>query len=273
MTKTKMATKTKAIIGGAITAVVLTGGLIVGSMFVEKIPAGYVGVVYNLGGVEDEPLSQGWKLVKPFDKVIKYPTKTQTVNYDSVQVATKDGKNVDIDVAFNFNIDSTKAVGLYNKFGAVTVDNIADGFLRTRLRDSARKVISQYSVIDIYGEKSSEAQGKIQEAFSKDVEKLGFMIEGLTLGVPKADAKTQEAIDARVKASQELEKKNTEIETAKKEKERLEIEAEGIAEYNKTISKSLTPELINQMTIDKWNGTLPQVTGSDNMMIQVPNSK
>ena len=31
-------TKTKAVIGGAVTAVVLTGGLIVGSMFVEKVP-------------------------------------------------------------------------------------------------------------------------------------------------------------------------------------------------------------------------------------------
>lgn len=266
-------TKTKAIIGGATAGVLLTGGLIVGSMFVEKVPAGTVGVVYNLDGVEDTPLTQGWHMVAPFDKVIEYPIKTQTVNYNSVAVATSDGKNIDLDIAFNFNVDSTKAVGLYNKFGAVTVENIADGFLRTRLRDSARQVISKYSVIDIYGEKSSDAQAQIQELFAKDVEKIGFMIEGLTLGVPKADQATQDAIDARVKASQELEKKNTEILTAKKEAERLKIEAQGIADYNKTISQSLTPELINQKMIEKWNGVTPTVTGSDNMMIQVPNSK
>lgn len=269
----KLTTKAKAIIGGAVAGTLLIGGLVVGSMFVKKVPVGHVGVVYNLDGVEDTPLSQGWHMVAPFDKVIEYPVRTQTVNYDSVAVATSDGKNVDMDIAFNFNVDSTKAVGLYNKFGAVSVENIADGFLRTRLRDSARQVISKYSVIDIYGEKSSQAQAEIQLAFAKDVEKIGFMVEGLTLGVPKADESTQTAINERVKASQQLEAKNTQIAIAEKEKERLAIEAEGIAEYNKKIAQSLTPELVNQMTVEKWNGQLPQVTGSEGMMIQVPNAK
>ena len=76
-----------------------------------------------------------------------------------------------------------------------------------------------------------------------------------------------------MKASQQLEAKNTQIETAKKEAERLRIEAQGIADYNKKVAESLTPELVNQKTIEKWNGVLPQVTGSEGMMIQVPNSK
>lgn len=262
--------RTKTIIGGAVTGVVLFGGIVLGSMFVEKVPAGTVGVVYNLDGVEETPLTQGWHMVKPFDKVIEYPVKTQTINFNEIQIATSDGKNIGVDIAFNFSIDSTKAVGLYNKFGAVSVENIADGFLRTRLRDASRQVVSKYSVIDIYGEKSSEIQNKIQETFIKDVEDLGFMIEGLTLGVPKADEKTQEAIDARVKASQELERKKTELEIAKAESERLRVEAEGQAKANKIITESLTPELIQQQMIEKWNGVTPQVTGSDNMMIQVP---
>ncbi|MFJ7982377.1 prohibitin family protein [Lysinibacillus xylanilyticus] len=257
-------------IGGAITGLALVGGLLITPMFVEKVPVGNVGVVYNIDGVEEKPLNQGWHLVAPFDKVIDYPVKTQTVNYNSVAVATSDGKNIDLDIAFNFNVDATKAVGLYNKFGAVTVDNIADGFLRTRLRDSARQVVSKYSVIDIYGEKSSDAQAKIQESFAKDVEKLGFMVEGLTLGVPKADQATQDAIDARVKASQELEKKNTEIETARKEAERLRVQAEGEAKANRIISESLTSQLIEKQTIEKWNGVTPTVTGTGGTMVQIP---
>ena len=264
---------TKAIIGGALTAVVLIGGITVTNMFVEKVPVGTVGVVYNLDGVEDTPLTQGWHVVAPFDKVIEYPVKTQTIAYDSVAVATSDGKNIDIDVAFNFNVDSTRAVDLYNKFGAISIEGISDGFLRTRLRDSARQVISKYSVIDIYGEKSSKAQVEIQNKFAEDVEKLGFVIEGLTLGVPKADETTQASINERVKASQQLEAKNTQIETAKKEAQRLAIEAQGIADYNKKISESLTGQILQQETIAKWNGILPTVTGSEGMMIQVPSAK
>ena len=264
--------KKRTIIGGTVIGVVLLAIIIVGSLFIEKVPAGTVGVVYNINGVEETPLPQGWHLLAPFDKVVEYPVKTQTATFNDIKIATSDGKNISVGIAFNYYVDSTKAVDLYNKFGAVSVDSIANSYLRTRLRDASRQVVSQYSVIDIYGEKSSEAQAEIQEIFAEDVGKLGFVVEGLTLGVPKADKATQDAIDARVKASQELEKKNTEIETAKKEAERMLIEAKGIADYNKIISESLTPELIDKQAIEKWDGKLPQVTGSEGMMIQVPNA-
>lgn len=260
----------KGLVGGTVAALALAGGLGYWAFFVERVEVGNVGVVYNLDGVEDQTLSQGWHTVAPFDKVIEYPTRTKTQNFDAIKVATSDGKNIDMDIAFNYNVDPSKAVGLYNKFGAVTVDDIAETYLKTRLRDAARQVISKFSVIDIYGEKSSIAQADIQVKFSEDVEKLGFVIEGLTLGVPKADSATQSAIDSRVEASQKLEAKQTQIETAKKESERLLIEANGQAEANRIISDSLTPELIQQQSVDKWNGELSKVTGSGSTMISLP---
>lgn len=80
----------------------------------------------------------------------------------------------------------------------------------------------------------------------------------------------EDFIDERVKASQNLEKKNIEIETAKKEAERLQIEAKGIAEYNETISKSLTKELIQKQALEKWDGKLPQVSGDNGTLIDIP---
>ncbi len=260
-------------IGGIITGVVLVVGLGVGSMFVEKVESGHVGVVYSTGGVEEQALGQGYHILGFFDKVNHYPIKMQTKNYESIAVATKDGKNISLDMAINFTVDSAKAVDLFNKFGAVTVDSIADGYLKTRLRDSARQVIAQYSVIDIYGEKSSEASLAIQTAFAKDVEELGFIVEGLTLGVPQADQKTQEAIDARITASQELERKKTELEIAEAEAERLRVEAEGIKEANRIISESLTDEILEQKAIEKWDGKLPMVTDGGNAFVNIPTDK
>lgn len=268
----KLTRKVKFIVGGVVVGVVLIGGLITTAMLVERVEVGTVGVVYNLKGVEKTPLSQGWHIVAPFDKVIEYPIKTKTVSYESVPVATADGKNIDLDISFNFNVDATKAVGLYNKFGAVTVDDIANTFLKTRLRDASRQVVSKYSVIDIYGEKSSEAQAQIQETFAKDVDKLGFTIEGLMLGVPKADSKTQEAIDSRVQASQELERKKTELSIAKAEAERLQVEAQGKAEANRIISESLTDKILQKQAIDKWDGKTPLAT-SGTPFINLPTTK
>lgn len=49
----------KGFIGAIVLAVVLFGGVILGLMCTERIPAGYVGVVYNMnGGVDGEVLQR-----------------------------------------------------------------------------------------------------------------------------------------------------------------------------------------------------------------------
>ncbi|WP_270572456.1 prohibitin family protein [Bacillus glycinifermentans] len=253
-----------------ITAVALIVGGFLASLFIEKIPNGYVGVVYSPnGGVKSETLDQGWHFVGLFDKVTEYPVRMQTVNNQDIQVATSDGKNISMDIAYNYVVQPDKVVELFNKFGAVDISSIEDSYLKTRLWDAARKSISKYSVIDTYGQKSSEAAAEIQKTFADDMKRLGFVIDDLTLGVPKPDKATQEAIDARVKSSQELERTQTELKIAEAEAKKKKIEAEGIAEYNEIIKKSISDEMIQYQWIQKWDGKMPKATGS-NAFIQLP---
>ena len=262
--------KGKAWLGGIITAVALIAGGFLASLFIEKIPNGYVGVVYSPnGGVKSETLDQGWHFVGLFDKVTEYPVRMQTVNNQDIQVATSDGKNISMDIAYNYVVQPDKVVELFNKFGAVDISSIEDKKIKTRLWDAARKSISKYSVIDTYGQKSSEAAAEIQKTFADDMKRLGFVIDDLTLGVPKPDKATQEAIDARVKSSQELERTQTELKIAEAEAKKKKIEAEGIAEYNEIIKKSMSDEMIQYQWIQKWDGKMPKATGS-NAFIQLP---
>ncbi|WP_425415019.1 prohibitin family protein [Pseudobacillus wudalianchiensis] len=270
MEKTKKKTNNRKILGGAIIAVALVIGLALLSMFIEKIPNGYVGVVYSPnGGVQNETLGQGWHLVGLFDKVTKYPVRMQTVNYKDIQVATSDGKSVTVDFAYNYSIQPDKVVAVFNKFGPVEVEQIEESYLRTRLWAAGRKAIAKYSVIDTYGEKSSEAASKVQDLFSDDVGRLGFTVDNLTLGVPKPDKSTQAAIDKRVEAAQELERKQIELKIAQAEAEKKKIEAEGIAKYNEIIKKSISKEVIQNKWIEKWDGKMPKAMGS-NQLIEIP---
>jgi len=260
----------KRILGGIIIALVLVAGVGITALFIEKIPNGYVGVVYSPnGGVQDETLGQGWHLVGLFDKVTIYPVRMQTVNYKDIQVATSDGKNVTIDFAYNYSIQPDKVVDVFNKFGPITVEQIEESYLRTRLWDAGRKAIAKYSVIDTYGEKSSEAAVSVQSLFYEDIVELGFIVDNLTLGVPKPDASTQAAIDKRVEAAQELERKQIELKIAEAEAEKKKIEAQGISDYNEIIKKSISPEVIQNKWIEKWDGIMPKATGS-NQLIQIP---
>lgn len=60
-------------LGGIVLGVVLAAGLIVGIKCMERVPAGYVGVVYNFSsGISDQVLTQGWHFVSPTKKVTTY---------------------------------------------------------------------------------------------------------------------------------------------------------------------------------------------------------
>ncbi|WP_050179755.1 prohibitin family protein [Domibacillus robiginosus] len=268
--KKKSKSGNKKVLGGSLVALALIIGLALLSMFIEKIPNGYVGVVYSPnGGVQEDTLGQGWHLVGLFDKVTIYPVRMQTVNYKDIQVATSDGKSVTVDFAYNYSIQPDKVVDVFNQFGPIEVEQIEDSYLRTRLWDAGRKGIAKYSVIDTYGEKSSEAAVDVQTLFAEDIKGLGFVVDNMTLGVPKPDESTQAAINKRVEAAQELERKQIELKIAEAEAQKKKIEAQGVAEYNEIIKASISPEVIQNKWIEKWDGVMPKATGSD-QLISIP---
>ncbi|RXZ77944.1 prohibitin family protein [Paenibacillaceae bacterium] len=270
-------------IGASVIGAILIVGLIVAMMVTVRIPNGYVGIVYSPnGGVKDANLGQGWQVTGLFDKVTKYPVRMQTKEYKEIQIATSDGKNITIDFAFNYQIEPDKVSYIFNTFGPIPVSEIEDTYLRTRFWDAARKSISKFTVIDVYGEKSSEAAIEVQKQFSEDVAKLGFIVSNVTVGVPKPDAKTQEAIDKRVEAAQELERKNTELEIAKKEAQRKREEAKGVAdsaiekargesESNRLIQQSINSNIITWEFVKNIKDVqFPKVWGSDSGILQLP---
>ena len=69
----------KKLIGGIVSGVLVGGALILGVMSLTKIPAGYVGVQYDMnGGVRDEILSQGFHFVNPMVSVTKYSISSES---------------------------------------------------------------------------------------------------------------------------------------------------------------------------------------------------
>nr|DAE37862.1 MAG TPA: High frequency of lysogenization C protein [Caudoviricetes sp.]DAT28685.1 MAG TPA: High frequency of lysogenization C protein [Caudoviricetes sp.] len=76
---------------------------------------------------------------------------------------------------------------------------------------------------------------------------------------------------ALIAAEQEKEKASIQAEQAKIDAEgkaeAIKIKAEAEAEANRKIAESLTPELIEKQKIDKWNGEVPKIQGSNTSTI------
>jgi regulator of protease activity HflC (stomatin/prohibitin superfamily) len=273
---------------GAIGAVVVFGGIILGAMSFTSIGAGHAGVVWSRnGGIEDKPLGQGWHFVNPLVHVTEYPVATETVQYEDIRLGTSDGKPIQTTISYSYHIELDKLPQVFNKFRGQGTGVIEQGFLKQRLIEAAKDVTTKYSVLEVLGEKSQEVSLAIQKGFAEDAKVVaaGFVIESVTFQTPTPDDQTQKAIQAKVDAEQKLEQEKINLEkekimadqkrvTAQGEADSALIVAQGQAKANALLNQSLTDKVIQNKTIDKWDGKLPAVSGSNSMVqVPLPNSK
>lgn len=287
----------KGMIGGIVAGVLIAGALGVGIFCTEKIPAGYVGVVYNInGGVDGETLQQGWHLVSPTKKVTSYSigieqsyltaeNKGDSKNDESFNIPTSDGKTVRVDLEFSYRFDEERVADTFVMFKGKSGEEIKNTFIKPKIVAWTQEVSANYPVTDIFGDKRTEINAELDSYLKDKFDGYGIIIDTVNFTNISVDDETAAAIQKKVNAQQELELANIEAETAKiqanKDKEVAQIaadkavieaeakadttriEAQAEAEANREIAASLTPELIEKIKYEKWNGELPTVTGGN----------
>lgn len=165
-----------------------------------------------------------------------------------------------------------------------------------------QEVSATYPVTDIFGDKRTEINAELDTYLKEKFAPYGIIIDTVNFTDISVDDETAAAIQKKVTAQQELEPANIEAQTAKiqaeKDKEVALIEAEknkeassiqaeqarikaqgeadakkiaaeAEAEANRKIAESLTPELIEKIKYEQWNGELPQVQGSGTPIVDI----
>lgn len=108
-----------------------------------------------------------------------------------------------------------------------------------------------------------EIQSAIDAKFASEQE-LVIQQNKNEANLAKAEAEAQAAvIAAQAVADAKLKEAQAQIEIAKAEAEAIRIAAEAEAAANKTISESLTDEVLQKMYFEAWNGKLPTVVGGN----------
>lgn len=304
----------KGIIGAVTLALVLVFGLIGAIICLERIPAGYVGVVYNMnGGVDGEVLTQGWHVVSPTKKVTTYSIgieqsyltaeeKGDSPKDESFSIPTSDGKTVKVNLEFSYRFDEARVAQTFTQFKGKSGEAIKDSFIKPKVIAWTQEVSANYPVTDIFGDKRTEINAELDTYLRQKFDQYGIIIDTVNFTDISVDEETAAAIQKKVTAQQELELANIEAQTAKiqaeKEKQVAEISAEqdkkvaeieaekaiidanakaealliaakAEAEANQRIAGSLTPELIEKLKYEQWNGQLPRVTGADSVIEMV----
>lgn len=292
---------------GAVVVAILLILVVVGcALNLERIPAGYVGVVYNMnGGVVGEVLSQGWHIVAPTKKVTTYSIGIEqsyltagdngdSPNNDSFEAPSSDGKGLTIDLAFTYRFNTNTVADTFTRFKGQSGKEILKSFIKPNVMAWTKEVTAQYPVTEILGDQRANLNLVLTEYLSKKFEPYGIIVENATIVDINPDEETRQAIQKKVTAQQELELANIEAQTAKiqaeKDKEVAQIQAEKTiieaeasaekvriaadaeADANQKIARSLTGELIEKIKYERWDGALPTVSGG-NAIISIDEPK
>jgi regulator of protease activity HflC (stomatin/prohibitin superfamily) len=260
------------------------------------------------GGVSDDPIPTGYYWRTLFcEDVVEYPISMQSLILtknphegtggtsgnevdQSITVTSSEGLGIETDVALNFTLDAKKVPSIYSKWRD-NIENIEHKYIRQTVREGLQNTFAKYSAEELYSTKKETARAEVQTFLENKIGPFGFMISQFTINRIEPPQQVITAINAKVamiqqaqQSQQEVKKKEAEAAQAvavargqadarkaqaEGEAAAIEMTADAQAKANLTLSKSVTPELIEYVKAQKWSGNLPQVTGQIQPMMNV----
>lgn len=237
----------------------------------ERIDAGYEGIKVNLygddKGVDDITLVTGAVWYNPITTAVyEYPTFVQTVDYAPFSINAKDGSSFTVDPTISLKIVDGKSAEVFKKYRKEDITEVINTTLYNYVRNAFRIQLNNYTTDELVS-KREEFEKAIEERLSTELLAENFKLEQMTSGLQYPQTLVN-AIDAKNAAVQEAQKAQNEVLKIKAEAEKkiaaangeakaLKIKGDAEAEYNRKIAASLSPLIVQQMMLDKWDGKLP----------------
>ena len=264
-------------IGAVIIIAVIALIVVVSSLAI--VPAGCTGVVTTFGKVSDNILAEGLHFKIPFAQdVITVSNKIQVYEADSDAVS-KDLQSVSSKIAVNYRIKNDSSASVYKNIGS----DYQSVVLMPTVQESMKAVCAKYTAEQLI---TSRAQlgDEIKTELEKRLSDYGIQIEKFNIVNFEFSKEFNDAIEAKQVAEQNLLKTKTEQQQAivvaeaeaKKKVIAADAEATSIktkataqAEANKTLTASLSNNLIKYQTIEKWDGILPKVASDANPLVSM----
>ena len=174
-------------------------------------------------------------------------------------------------------IEEKDAAKFLYRYNNTPLEIVIDTDIKKLVEDRFNVETTKYTSTEL-----GAAKGEIMEAVKSYVipyfKEYGITITvlGMKEGVSYENDKIQKAIDEKFASEQELviqqNKNEAAIAKAEADAKAKIMDAEAQAKANALLTESLTPELLEKMYYEKWDGKLPYIYGGDGMtpIVQVP---
>lgn len=225
----------------------------------ERVDAGHEGILVNLygddKGVGEISMCTGMVWYNPFtESVYEYPTYVQTVDYEPFTINAKDGSEFTVDPTVSLKIVDGKSPAVFKKYRK-DLNEVINGTLYNYVKNAFRIQLNNFTTDYIVSNRDS-IEKAIEHYLTADLLKENFQLEQLTSGLNYPETIVK-AVNAKNEAIQRAQQAENEVKVAEANAKKLLVAAQAEAEANKLKQQALTPQILEKMWIEKWDGKLP----------------
>ena len=206
----------------------------------------------------------------------------QRKNYEPFNVNAKDASIFSMDPTIAYRIDEDKVCNIFVKYRK-GVRELESGYIRTCIYEAYRTCANQYSSDSLMSNRE-KFENDVRTRLDATMRDEGFIVEEFTSQITPPESLTQMinekniAIQSALKAENKVKEAEAmakiAVAEARGNAEAMKVKADAEAYYNRTISASLSEQIVQEDWIEKWDGKLPTyMTGSNGAVMIMPEKK
>ena len=258
-------------------------GFLIAPNVIVTVPTGHVGVLWKRfrGGTQLDPRllkDEGMRVLLPWDKLFLYDLRLQTTT-DTYNAISKDGVNLTATINIRFRLKHDAIPQLHQTIGPDYVTRM----LSPEIGNRAREIFAEYTAEEVYSTKRQEIQKKIRthteamlgqsmlqrteqeseygEHYRISLDEMLIIYDTLVLGL-ELPPTVIAAINRKIEQYYLVQEYAFRVEREKKESERKQIEANGIRDFQQTVTQGISDSYV------RWRGIEATL-----QLAQSPNTK
>lgn len=241
------------------------------------VDAGHVGVVTRFGAVTGRIFEQGLNYKLPFAEAVWVAdVRTQKEQVDAA-AASRDLQEVKSTIALNYHLDAKQAATVYREIGPQYKTRIVD----PAIQEAFKATTAQFTAEELITQREA-VKNRAREFLRERLGTFNVLVDELNIVTFEFSRAFNDAIEAKQVAAQRVQQSLNEQQRAKVEADTRVIAAQGdatavltrakaAAEAQQVQRATLSELYVQFLAVDKWDGKMPQVTGSGGTpFIQIP---
>lgn len=231
------------------------------------VPTGEVAVVTQFGKVTGRELDPGFnvELPSPFQSATLFDTKVQKEQTDA-SAASSDLQQVDTTVAVNYHLNRDTVNKIFQNVGEDYKAKLID----PAVQESVKATTAKYNATELITNRAL-VKDAVDASLVARLSTYGIIVDNTSIVNFSFSSDFEKAIEEKQVASQNVLAEQQNLDKIKVQAQETVTQAQAQHDANALLQQTLTDQVLQQKAIDKWDGHLPQVSGTSTPFISIPN--